>query len=209
MPSTMHALGVVLLALLPGALYSWAFERIVGRWGSGASDRLFRFVGGSAVLHALFAPATWWLWSTHLPLARADPPSWWAWPTALLYVAVPLVAGTAVGWGTRSRQRWALAITGPDPAPRAWDHLFQGPRNGWIRLRLKSGTWLGGAYASSGELKSYASGYPEPEDLFLAAVAEVDPATGEFELSGSGRPILGRGLLVRFQEVEYLEFIDA
>jgi hypothetical protein len=68
---------------------------------------------------------------------------------------------------------------------------------------------VGGAYASSGELKSYVSGYPEPEDLFLAAAAELDPATGEFELGGSARPILGRGLLVRFQEVEYLEFIDA
>lgn len=205
----MQAFGVLLLAVLPGALYSWAFERVVGRWGSGASDRLFRFVGGSAVFHALFAPATWWMWSTQWPLSRVDAPSWWAWLAALLYVAVPLVAGTSVGWGTRSRKRWALAITGPDPAPRAWDYLFQGPRDGWIRLRLKSGTWLGGAYATSGELKSYASGYPETEDLFIAAGAVLDPATGEFELDGAGRPILGGGILVRFQEVEYLEFTDA
>lgn len=209
MPTTMQALGVLVLAILPGALYSWAFERIVGKWGSGASDRLFRFVGGSAVLQALFAPATWWMWTTQIPPSTREAPSWWAWCFVLLYVAVPLAVGTAVGWGTRGRKRWALAITGPDPAPRAWDYLFQGQRDGWVRLRLKSGTWLGGAYATSGDVKSYTSGYPEDEDIFIAAGAELHPLTGAFELDEDGKPILGGGLLVRFEDVEYLEFIDA
>jgi hypothetical protein len=56
---------------------------------------------------------------------------------------------------------------------------------------------------------SYAAGYPEPQDLYLAASVEVDPETGEFALD-DGRPQLGPGgLLVRWEEVEYLEFIDS
>lgn len=54
------------------------------------------------------------------------------------------------------------------------------------------------------------AGYPEPQDLYLAASVEVDPDTGEFALGDDGRPRLGSGgLLVRWEEVEYLEFIDS
>ena len=47
MPNTFQALAVLLVALLPGALYVWSFERQAGRWGIGLSDRVLRFVGGS------------------------------------------------------------------------------------------------------------------------------------------------------------------
>ena len=55
MPGTFQAAAVVVLAMLPGALYVWAFERQAGRYGIGLSDRILRFAGGSAVLLAIFA----------------------------------------------------------------------------------------------------------------------------------------------------------
>ncbi len=46
--------------------------------------------------------------------------------------------------------------------------------------------------------------------LNLAASVDVDPKTGEFVLDDGGRPRLGPGgLLIRWEEVEYLEFIDS
>jgi hypothetical protein len=60
MPETFQSLAVLVLALLPGSLYVWAFERQAGAWGIRLADRLFRFVGFSAVLHALIAPITYW-----------------------------------------------------------------------------------------------------------------------------------------------------
>jgi hypothetical protein len=69
---------------------------------------------------------------------------------------------------------------------------------------------LAGAYADVGSRRSYAAGYPEPQDLYLAAAIEVHPETGQFLLADDGEPRAGRGgLLVRWEEVEYLEFIDA
>ena len=44
------------------------------------------------------------------------------------------------------------------------------------RIRLKSGRWIGGAYAPG----SYASGYPELLDLYLVATAEMDQQSGDF-----------------------------
>lgn len=211
MPSTFQAVVVIVIALLPGALYVWAFERQAGRYGIGLSDRVLRFVGGSAVLLAAFASPLYVLhvnFTEDFVEGRALP-----WPLAmvpLVYVGVPLLAGTVLGLGLRRGWRVAKVVVGPDPAPRAWDYLFQYHIDGWIRCRLKSGTWLGGAYADANGKRSYAAGYPEPQDFYLAASVEVDPVTGEFGLDDDGRPRLGSGgLLVRWEEVEYLEFIDS
>lgn len=212
MPTTFQAAAVLVAALLPGALYLWAFERLAGRWGATLTDRVLRFIGGSAILHSVFAPLTYWFWSTQWPgIATRGKVSWGLWALALGYVAGPILLGTLVGNGTRKGRSWAVLITGPDPAPRAWDYLFQGERDGWVRLKLKSGSWVAGAYATATDgLKSYSAGYPEDQDLFLATTAEVDAETGEFVFAEDGKvQLLPGGVLVRWAEVEYLQFIDA
>jgi hypothetical protein len=211
MVDTFQAIAVFVLALVPGSLYFWAFERQTGRWGVGLSDRVLRFVGASALFHVAFAPASYWLWANEWPKARdGEPLSLWLWALALLYAALPLVAGSAVGFGTHRNKPWARLFAGPHPAPRAWDFLFECKDEGWVLLRLKSGVWVGGAYGRVGGTASYNAVYPESQDLFLAAAAEVDAETGEFMVDEDGDiPLRPGGLLVRWDEVEYLEFIDA
>lgn len=199
------------VALVPGALYIWSFESVAGRWGVVLSDRLVRFLGASAIIHAILAPVTYWLWSSQWSVAASGEAGWMLWFVPASYVAGPLVIGALVGRASLEGRRWARWFTGPRPAPRAWDFLFRGERDGWVRLRLKSGGWLAGAYATAdGALKSYSAGYPEEQDLFLSTSAEVDPETGEFRFDDTDRVVLRPGgLLVRWEEVEYLEFIDA
>lgn len=212
MPETFQSLAVLVLALLPGSLYVWAFERQAGAWGIRLADRLFRFVGFSAVFHALIAPITYWLWvrfvrsgafgSGEAPLGL--------WLVPLAYVGAPILLGTTVGIGTRERRPWTRVFTGPNPAPRAWDDLFSARPDGWIRLRLKSGVWLGGAIATMPDgRRSYAAGYPEEQDLYLVEAVEVDPGTGSFVLDKHGNPVSrGSAILIRWNEVEYLDFIE-
>jgi hypothetical protein len=212
MPETFQSLAVLVVALLPGGLYVWAFERQAGAWGSKLSDRLFRFVEFSAVLHALLAPITYRIWVDFVRSGRLGsgkaPLIVWLVPAA--YVASPILLGTFVGRVTRSRRSWASLFTGPNPAPRAWDHLFGARPRGWIRLRLKSGTWLGGAFATRADgTRSYAAGYPEQQDLYLVESVEVDPDTGSFVIDDAGTPVLrGSSILIRWDEVEYLDFIE-
>lgn len=87
---------------------------------------------------------------------------------------------------------------------RAWDFLFDHKDlTGWIRFRTKDGIFLGGYYGKG----SYVSGYPEPQDIYLNNLAEMDSTTGKFELDEEDKPkLLGSGLLLRWDEVEYLEF---
>ena len=209
MVSSFQALAVAIVALLPGALYIWSFERQVGRWGIGLSDRLLRFVGVSALFHAVVAPLTYWFWATHWSTVRAgDPLSRWFWLVPVGYIGVPIALGSLVGRGVRGGWRWTQLVTGPTPAPRAWDELFQGNPSGWVRLRLKSGTWIGGAFTLTAGRRSYVAGYPETQDLLLSQAAVVDPQTGEFKgvaPTAEGQAIR---LLVRWEEVEYLEFVE-
>lgn len=213
MIQTFTALGVFVIALLPGAMYTWGFERFVGLWGIRLADRVMRFLGASAIFHALLLPLTYAFWSDHIRTGRLGDgiAPGWTWPAAIAYVFVPFLAGVAVGRGTLEGAGWATFFTGPDPAPRAWDYLFGFRPDGWLRLRLKSGVWVGGAYASAADgRRSYAAGYPEPQDLFLVQTTEVDPSSGAFLFNDDGSLRLGESsLLIRWDEVEFLEFIEA
>jgi hypothetical protein len=210
-PDSFQALAVLGLGLLPGALYIWSFEGVVGRWGAGLSDRLLRFVGASALLHAVTAPLTYWLWSQYVRpgrLARGERLPTGLWSIVLAYVAVPIGFGWIVGYGTKRRWLWPQLLTGRNPAPRAWDAFFGDDPEGWVRLRLKSGGWIGGALGSKDGRRSYFAGYPENQDLYLVQTAEVDPESGEFLYEEDQVRVRDSGVLLRWDEVEYLEFFE-
>ena len=202
--STFQALGVLLLAFLPGALYVWAFEREAGGWGLGVADRFLRFVGFSAVFHALAAPLTYIAYRDFVltgRLAHGKALPLWLWIVPVLYVVVPALAGSLIGNKTSAGKRWTRYVAGRSAAPRAWDHLFAShDLSGWIRLRLKNDDWIVGAYAPSDNrrLRSYAAGYPDAQDLYLVETADCEPGTGRFLLNPDGTPRLrGVGVLVR------------
>ena len=206
MPGTIEALAIAALALLPGALYVWSYERQTGLWGINLPDRVLRFLGVSALFHVLAAPFTYWLWFSwvHDDEWKGDGHLPWGLYLALLgYVALPIAAGAFVG---RTELWPARLLRGESPEPRAWDYFFSAQPDGWLRVKLRNGAWVGGAYGDG----SYASGYPQPHDVFIAEAADVDPATGEFIRDESGNVRLRESsLLLTAESIDYLEFNDA
>lgn len=127
------------------------------------------------------------------------------------YVTLPTVVGNIIGRGQKNKWRWALRLVGEAPEPRAWDYLWRLQQRGIVQIKLKSGRWLAGLYDNNRfNRRSYASGYPETGGLYLAVQLKINPVTGEFiNENGSTRPvaIIGHpGLLVRWEEIEYLNF---
>lgn len=145
-------------------------------------------------------------------MTKAERCPWWVWIYPAMFVIIPVAIGKFIGQAARNRRTWTKIITGPFPAPRSWDHLFAGnDLFGFIRLRLNDETWLLGAWGRSEQLNldSYASGYPEPQDLFISDIVESD-SDGEFLTDDHGKAILtGRSLLIRWDQVTYAEFIPS
>ena len=211
--STFQALAVALLALLPGASYTFAYERVVGGFGVSLSDRLVRFLAASALFAALFSGPGMLLYRNFVAsgqLGRGDVNAVLFELVVLAYVVVPTAVGSFVGYGQKNRWQWITLLIGDSPEPRAWDYLWRPGVEGVVRVKLKSGSWLGGVFGTtvSGQ-RSYAAGYPEKEDLYLSLQVKVDAMTGEFEqdLDGGPVPVEGAsGLLLRWEEIEYLDF---
>ncbi|MFD8320710.1 DUF6338 family protein [Kitasatospora purpeofusca] len=214
--NTFQALAVTVIAVLPGALYTFALERQIAINRAGLTDRVIRLTAISVVVHTVLLPLTLWLYRSVWVSGRlARPPVPWSlWAALLPYLVLPLAAGAAVGAGVRRRRRWALAVHGRTREPRAWDALFGRSPSAWLRVRLKdveagSNGWLLGAFARDhrGLLDSSASGYPEPQDLYLCETA-VSDEHGHFVLGGDGKPQLrGIGVLVAWENITYIEVI--
>jgi hypothetical protein len=211
--STFQALAVTLLFLLPGATYNFALERVAGSFGSTLGDRLVRFLSASAVFQAAFSGLELWLYREFIVPGRledGDVPWLLLQAVALLYVGLPTAVGSLVGFGQKRHWPWVRLLTGESPEPRAWDYLWRLDTIGIVRVRLKSGSWLAGVYGRSPSgVRSYASGHPEAGDLFLSEQLIVDAVTGAFTVDDDGRPLRpdgSPGLLLRWDEIEYLEF---
>ena len=147
-------------------------------------------------------------------LGGGGTPWGWVWLSALAYAVLPVSTGLLLGWGQRTKRPWVTWLLGDSPEPRAWDHVFRDRPVALVRLRLRSGEWRSGLFADpdDGSRRSYAAAYPAEQDLFLHALVRADPRTGEIEAGGDGEPIPlegPTGLLVRWSEVEFLEFVEA
>ena len=243
MISTFQALAVALIALLPGASYTFAVERSLGSYGVKFSDRLVRFLAASAVFHAVASGPEYLLYRSYFmpgALAKGE----LSWLTleiiALVYVFVPIGIGTMFAYlgrppgrpadqasGTNPPGRWkrighfcgrsirkvARWIVGQNREPRAWDLTWSHDVNAIVRVKLKSGPWLAGLWgrwvsATSNNRRAYASAYPEEGDLYLSVGFQVDPDTGELVRNSEQQPQpvqSERGLLVRWDEIEYID----
>ena len=73
---------------------------------------------------------------------------------------------------------------------------------------MKSHTWIGDVYAEIDSKEPYASGYPEVQEIFLTRSIYVNQDDGSFIYDSDDRPLLGAGgVLIRWEEIEFMEFI--
>ena len=206
---TFQTLGVTLIGIIPGASAVWAFERHAGSWGLKSPDRLYRFIGTSALVELFFAPVTYWLWTGkfHEYISARSPVPIGYWIVLLSYLVIPGAVGFWLGTRVESKKsRIGRVIRGPNAAPTAWDHMFRENPDGIIRVKLKSGTWLAGLYGPSEGRLAYASSYPESQSLLLLKTVVVDAVTGSFEIDDSLPVFLDTMILIEWTEIEYLLF---
>src|SRR6266550_4352096 len=119
-PDSLQALGILLVAVLPGAVYTWAFEREAGLYGVTLADRMLRFVAGSIVMHLILAWPEYLVFRLAIDHAGRIRSGQFAvlWLGLILLSAIPAAAGTVLGelyatrtsrLGWRGLRRWLSA----------------------------------------------------------------------------------------------------
>jgi len=207
-PETVQALAIAVVVVLPGALGVWGYERRVGKWSIGSPDRVIRFIASSAAFHAALAPLTYWLWRHYIHsgrLERHDTLPAFLWVALLLYLAMLYAVGRIAGWAATGDPRLGR-LGQTSPVPLSWDYFFATNPNGWMRIRLKSGRWIGGAFAPG----SYASAIPKPPISTLSLSPRWNQESGNFLLNEAGGLVRREGtLFVNGTEIAYFEFVKA
>jgi hypothetical protein len=207
-------LAVIVLAIAPGLMFELGIERQVSFWRSKLSDRLFRFLAWSLLVHAALFPVTLHLLPSidgARPADMLEEWTWaWAWAGTVLYLVLPFWAGSRVGSAVIDRKDWVEGIVGFDRAPRAWDDLFLNHDAELVVIvqSRRDGSWVGGMFGKDERLKPYAASFPEAPDLVLGPLIEVNPMTGDIVLDDHGDVRRhNRGMWIAGAEIALLEFI--
>ena len=205
MPTTTEALAIAVLFLAPGLLYEWALELSAGYRRPESPHKALQAFTRSVFAQIVLSPLVLLAWREHrqTDFGRAPLGTLAIVGLALLgYVALPVAVGLLVGW----RQRRTGGAT-----PSAWDALFEKKElRGFVRAKLRGGSWVGGVYVrirgGDPAEQGFASGYPDPESLFLPLQVVLDPETGDIVMGEDGPQLRDWGVLLRGQDIEMLEF---
>jgi uncharacterized protein DUF6338 len=164
------------------------------------TERLFRAIARSLLLYAIASP-----WLLRVTQRVASGKRMWPWEPiiglSLVEFVAPLVLGLAVVGIRRSEwfRRLTRRLTRRDARTRSWDFAFSSQARFFVRAKLKTGERVGGVYADD----SFASAFPEPQDVFLQQVWKLtSDGTPDYPVPGS------RGLVLRQEDVELVELID-
>ncbi|WP_032386852.1 DUF6338 family protein [Rhodococcoides fascians] len=237
MLATFQALAVFVTTILPGLLFTLAFEReSAGTSKTEFNERFLAFTAVSSLFAIVSAPLLYQGYRLYIAsgsISRGEPVSAGVWWILAAYVLIPLVLG---GWlGHQSQDRRAEGdgvwpgvlriIGGPlngwTPDPRAWERLFfTKDLGGHVKIRLKDETlankWILGVWAkpdpASGIKRpgSYASGYPYEQDIYFFDTCDID-ADGTIPSSDPTQVVpIPRGVacLINWSDIAYAEFIE-
>ena len=86
-----------------------------------------------------------------------------------IYGKVPFLAVISTIWTQKLRPRLTASQEASD-TPTAWDYGNKAVVEGWVRVRLAPGVWVGGVF----DERARFSTYPETRDLFIAEQWSID-----------------------------------
>lgn len=216
MASTVQAVGLLLLTVVPGAVLTFSYERHAGPFAGDTNERTLRFLVATALVFPVTATIAMWTFTRVLHVPVGDPPTeyrnrledpsdislWWT-LVPFPYLAVPWGLGWIGGsLGVWLRKR-AVARKASSLAPglAAWDVVFLEPGPKLISVKLRNGPWIAGLFARN----SFASGpAARHKELVLETEVEVDDV-GQVRRGEDGVPIERAGtVVINYSDVELM-----
>lgn len=114
MPDSVVALAILVIAVLPGSVYIWAFERQASAFGVNLADRTLRFIAMSLIFHLILGWPEYWLYRLTFTGERFGAGQFAAaWSAGVVLVMIPATVGTVLGGMYATR---GTALDGPGSA---------------------------------------------------------------------------------------------
>lgn len=194
MPTSMQALLIIVLFLMPGFIARSLLSSVYPTSEPSEARLALTAVTLSCVNYGI------WSWLIVLSWQK----SWYKSGGFLAFLAVlvlflsPVLGPLAIVKLTQTSYFRSVRETFGirHPAPKAWDYFFGKGTACWIIVTLKSGRVIGGYYGT----ESFASSFPHVEDLYLELLCDMTP---DGRLNGITPLTLGG--IIRMEEVELLE----
>lgn len=214
---SVQALLIASLAVVPGAIYTWVFERNDGATGDRPAERLLRFVAISLLLSLVSTlPIGYWFYSTNYvtgALQRGEVSVWILYTCLGSVAIIPAILGWAAACWVEKGWYGASILASKNRRPRAWDHIFNGQSwSGRIRIQTTDGKWIIGLWmdgSSKNDLPgSFAAGYPYDQDLYFVDTYRVNQEDGSPVVTDGEWHLTGIATLVQWQNVVLAEFMQ-
>lgn len=206
MPSTVQALLIFALVLVPGFLFMAALRRSVSNLDRSDLRLLLGTIPAGLLCHLCVFPWTARLLRVYLDnpkqlLEESLPSEIAAWAAVTVFV-LPIGLGAGLAWiikrprVNRFLERFGYGYI--NLLPSAWEYIFDKQEGYYVRIHLKSdGVIIGGIYSTD----SFAADPPRPSDIYIEEVWYLD-ADGNFT-----QPLpTTRGAWVSQEAISYVEF---
>ncbi len=196
MPETVNQVVTVILFLIPGFIFSRVFGFSIPMRSRETASLVLDSIAASCFNYALLSPLVWVLTrddfsAKHLGWAGAG---WFV----ILFVSPVILALLAIRVIDSPRAKWIRRVLRiAHPIPKAWDYFFRQGKSCWVLATLRDGRIVAGLYSTD----SFASSYPDKEDLYLEKLCTLSregKITGLMEGS--------QGAILQMGDVELLEF---
>ncbi len=159
-----------ILFVMPGFIALKTYSLLIPSEQKPSSEQLIDAIAYSCINYAVLL---WPIYSVEAANVRATAPGWYA----AFYVFVLLVAPVSMScaWFYLRKTEFFKAVF-HHPTSNAWDYVFGQRKPYWVVVTLKNGKMVGGKYND----KSFASGSPVPEQIYLEEAWEINDG-GAFE----------------------------
>lgn len=162
MPTSLVQVEIILLFITPGFIFSRVLGFSVPQRSRDALSMVLDSLAASSFSYALISPLIWFL--VRNDFTGRHPIVFcfclilvlFIWPVALAVLAIQAIENPRF-----STLRRLLKLA--HPIPKAWDYFFRAAGPCWVRATLKDGTLVAGLFG----VNSFASSYPDAEDLYL------------------------------------------
>ena len=195
MPQSLDQVSIIILFIIPGFVFSRIFGFALPSRVRGTTQLILDSIAASCINYASLSPLVWWLLYPDAPNPLWAVLSGWFFILFLFPVISALIFIRIVDSPKARKIREFFHFKHPDP--KAWDFFFRQGRTCWVIATLKDERVIAGLFSTD----SFASAYPNEEDLYLEELCKL---SSEGKITGLVEN--SQGAIIRMEDVELLEF---